>query len=158
MNEPQITITGNLAFDPDVRITPTGVPVVDLRIASTRRTKVGEDWEDGETLWFDVACWKQLAENVGGSLHKGDRVTVEGRLIQKTWTREDGSTSVKLLIDARTVGVDLSRYPVRVLKPARVGGAGDLLADKWLVPDTGELVGEHVAGAVPVPDEDELAA
>lgn len=131
MNEPQIQLTGNLAFDPDVRYTPNGVPVVDLRVGTTRRYKVGEEWRDGETLWFDVACWKQLAENAGGSLKKGDKVTVSGRLVQKTWTREDGSSSVKLVIDAATVGVDLSRFPVRVEKPIRTGGAADALSDKW---------------------------
>ena len=155
MNEPQIHLSGNLAFDPEVRTTPAGVPVVDLRVASTRRYKVGEEWEDGETLWFDVACWKQLAENIGGSLKKGDRVTVEGRLTQKTWIRDDGSASVKLVIDARTVGVDLARYPVRVLKPLRPGSAVEAFADKYLNEDTGEVVSGPL---VPLPDEEEVAA
>ena len=132
MHEPQIQLTGNLGFDPDVRYTPNGVPVLDLRVGTTRRFKVGEEWRDGETLWFDVACWKQLAENAAGSLKKGDKVTVSGRLVQKTWTREDGSSSVKLVIDAATVGVDLSRYPVRVEKPIRPGGAADALSDKYV--------------------------
>ncbi len=140
MHEPQISLTGNLAFDPDVRFTSNGVAVADLRIASTRRYKLGEAWVDGETLWFDVACWKQLAENVGSSLKKGDKVTVAGRLVQKTWTREDGTSSVKLVIDASTVGVDLSRFPVRVEKPVRVGGAADALSDRWLDKSSGEIV------------------
>ena len=125
MNEPQIHLTGNLAFDPEVRYTPNGVAVADLRVASTRRYKIGEDWHDGETLWFDVACWKQLAENVGSSLKKGDKVTVAGRLTQRTWIREDGSPSVKLVVDATAVGVELSRFPVKVLKPAREGSAAE---------------------------------
>jgi single-stranded DNA-binding protein len=41
--EPQITLTGNLGNDPKLRFTPNGTPVVDLRIATTPRTKVGED-------------------------------------------------------------------------------------------------------------------
>ena len=103
-----------------------------------------------------MVCWKSLAENVGTSLNKGDRVTVEGRLTQKTWIRPDGTPSVKLVIDARSVGVDLSRYPVKVLKPVRPGSAAEAFADKYLDQVTGELVG----GPMPeeLPDEDELAA
>lgn len=148
MYEPQITLTGNIAFDPQVRYTPNGVPVVDLRVGTTKRYKLGDDWQDGETLWFDVACWKQLAENAGASLHKGDKVTVTGRLSQKTWVREDGTSSVKLVIDATTVGVDLSRFPVKVDKPIRVGGAADALIDEhegWVDHETGEI---HQVGAV----------
>lgn len=139
MNEPHISLTGNLAFDPVVRITPNGVPVLDLRVASTRRTKVGEDWEDGETVWFDVVCWKSLAENAGSSLHKGDRVTVEGRLTQKTWVREDGTSSSKLVIDARHLGIDLSRYPVRVLRPVLESSGANAFADKYFDDETGEV-------------------
>ncbi len=140
MNEPQISLTGNLAFDPDVRTTPNGVPVVDLRVASTRRVKDGEQWNDGETLWFDVACWNKLAENVGASLHKGDKVTVTGRLLQKTWTREDGTSSVKLVIDASSVGLDLARFPVKVQKPLIPGGAAHALTDQHHNKIAGEVV------------------
>ncbi len=154
MNEPQIQLTGHLAFDPEVRTTSNGVPVTDLRVATSRRFKVGEEWQDGETLWFDVACWKQLAENVGSSLKKGDKVVVEGKLIQKTWVRDDGTSSVKLVVDARTVGVDLARYPVKVLKPVRPGSAGELLEGKWVSEETGEIADAPAAFA----DEDELAA
>ncbi len=159
MNEPQIQLTGNLAFDPEVRITPNGVPVVDLRVATTRRFKVGEEWQDGETLWFDVACWKQLAENVGTSLKKGDRVTVAGRLLQKSWTREDGSTSVKLVIDASAVGADLSRFPLKVMRPVRDGSIADLLPELWANKATGEVVTAGDPGPlVPLTDEDLAAA
>jgi single-strand DNA-binding protein len=158
VHEPQISLTGNLAFDPEVRFTPNGVPVTDLRVATTRRFKVGEEWQDGETLWFDVACWNKLAENAGTSLKKGDKVTVTGRLLQKTWTRDDGTSSVKLVIDASTVGVDLGRFPVKVEKPIRVGGAADALADEhdaWVDRTTGEMVspGEDAPAT-----EEELAA
>lgn len=163
MNEPQIHLTGNLAFDPQVRYTPNGVPVADLRVGSTRRYKVGEDWQDGETLWFDVACWKGLAENVSSSLKKGDRVTVAGRLTQRTWQREDGSSSVKLVVDASAVGVELSRHPVKVLKPAREGSAGQSFPERWGAdgPDADALslgAGPLVPADAPQEREDELAA
>jgi single-strand DNA-binding protein len=123
VNEPQITLSGHLAFDPKLRYTPNGTPVVDLRVATTPRKKVGEDWVDGETLWFDVSVWKHFAENVCDSLRKGDRVTVVGRLAQSTFVREDGSEKVKLGIEGAMVGADLSRFPVKVVRPAKENAA-----------------------------------
>ena len=161
MNEPQISLSGNLAFDPSLRYTPNGVAVVDLRIASTQRRKVGDAWEDGETLWFDVACWKQLAEHVSTSLHKGDRVTVAGRLAQKSWKRDDGTEGVKLVVDATSVGVDLSRYPVSVLKPVRESAAQEVFPDRWVDRTTGEVVSAPLGDPgplVPLPDDEEVAA
>lgn len=140
MNEPQISLTGNVAFDPVVRYTPNGVAVVDLRVGSTGRMKSGEEWKDRETLWFDVSCWKQLAENVGSSIKKGDGVTVSGRLTQRTWTREDGTKSVNLEIDATAVGVDLARCPARVQRPVRPGGSADAFPERWADRTTGEIV------------------
>lgn len=125
MNNPQITLSGNLAFDPRVRITANGKSVVDLRVATTPRKKVGEDWVDAETLWFDVSVWNQAAENIAQSLHKGDRITVSGRLGQSTFTRDDGTTKTKLAVEGAVVGVDLARFPVTVNRPARQNAAED---------------------------------
>lgn len=131
MNEPTIELTGHLGGDPELRFTPNGVPVVDLRVATTRRFKVGEEWQDGETLWFEVSVWKQAAEHAAASLHKGDKVMVKGRLTQKSWTRDDGTISTKLVIDATGVGIDLFRAPVKVLLPVREGAASTSFPERW---------------------------
>ena len=161
MNEPQINLAGNLAYTPTLRYTPSGVAVTDLRVATTQRRRVGEEWEDGETLWFGVTCWKQLAENAVASLKKGDRVTVAGRLAQRTWKKEDGTEVVNLEIDATAVGVDLSRYPVSIEKPVRVGADQDTWGDKFAHVVTGE-VADAPAGDpsdyVPFSDGEEAAA
>jgi single-strand DNA-binding protein len=150
VNNPQISLTGNLAFDPKLRITANGSSVVDLRIATTPRKKVGEEWVDGETLWFDVSVWKQFAENIAQSLHKGDRVTVSGRLAQSTFIREDGTSKTKLAVEGAVVGVDLSRYPITVNKPVRENAAEDAF---------GWAHGAEPADAAAGPfEEDELEA
>ncbi|MCU1595023.1 MAG: ssb [Frankiales bacterium] len=139
MNEPHISLTGYLGGNPELRTTAGGARVVDLRVASSRRIKVGEEWQDGETMWFEVACWNELAETVAESLHKGDKVMVEGKLAQRTWVREDGTSVPNLVIDARTVGVDLSRFPVKVIKQVREGGAAETFADQRINRTTGEV-------------------
>src|SRR6266568_1659966 len=77
----QITITGNLVDDPELRFTPSGQPVAKFRIASTPRfyDKQAAEWKDGDTLFLAVNVWRQQAENVAESLTRGSRVIVSGR-------------------------------------------------------------------------------
>lgn len=139
MNEPHISLAGYLGATPKLRLSPTGIPVTSLRIATTPSRKVGDEWKDGETIWFGVTCWKGLAENVVASLHKGDRVTITGRLAQRTWKAEDGTDRIDLDIDATDVGVDLKRYAVDVKKPVRLTADEDIWANKYVSTTTGEL-------------------
>lgn len=124
MNEPTISLTGNVAFDPKLRITPNGAHVLDLRVATTPRIRKGEDWEDGGTLWYDVVCWNRLADNVLDSVRKGDSVVVTGRLLNRVWQKADTGTGEmvnvdKLTVDATHLGLDLSRYAATVIRPPR---------------------------------------
>jgi single-strand DNA-binding protein len=157
VQEPQISFTGNIGFDPVLRYTPNGVAVVDLRVGTTRRFQAGEEWQDGETLWFDVSCWKQLAENVAGSLKKGDRVTVNGKLLQRSWTREDGTVSSRLVVDASFVGADLGRFPLKVLRPVRDGSSAELLPHRWVDTTTGEVHEPAETAAEPAAQQEHAA-
>ena len=71
MPDTHVTITGNLTEDPELRYTPNGAPVANLRVAVTPRVKDGDGWKDGETSFFQVTAWRTLAENVAESLTKG---------------------------------------------------------------------------------------
>ena len=85
MADTHATITGNLTDDPDLRFTPNGNPVANFRLAVTARVKDGEGWRDGDTSFFRVNVWRQLAEHVAESLTKGDRAIVIGRLKSHSW-------------------------------------------------------------------------
>jgi single stranded DNA-binding protein len=85
MAETHVTLTGNLTDDPDLRFTPNGTEVANFRLAVTARIKDGEGWRDGETSFFRVNVWRQLAEHVAESLSKGDRTVVIGRLKSRSW-------------------------------------------------------------------------
>jgi single-strand DNA-binding protein len=122
VNEPTISFTGNVAFEPKLRVTPNGAHVVDIRVATTPRIRKGDEWEDGGTLWYDVVCWNRLADNVSASVTKGDSVTVSGRLYNRVWDRLDEATGEvtkvdKLTVDASHVGLDLSRWPATAHRP-----------------------------------------
>ncbi|MCA1710724.1 MAG: single-stranded DNA-binding protein [Actinobacteria bacterium] len=155
MHEPQITVTGNVAWPPRLRTLAGGAVVADFRVASTPRKldKSTGSWSDLETMWFGVTCWRGLAENAAASLKKGDRVVVTGRLVAKSWHNEAGEERSGLEIDATAVGFDLSRGPVTQERPARTAErSSEPVPNAWETqsaadPLTGELVPEQPVAA-----------
>jgi len=123
MNEPILTLVGNLAADPELRFTPSGVAVCKLRVAQTPRTKDGDGWKDGEPYWQDVTCWREMAENVAETLHRGDRVIVTGRLSQHEYEAKDGGGKRRAYdLEADAIGPDLRYARATVTKQAKSGG------------------------------------
>ena len=107
MHDTLITISGNVAADVLQRETASGT-VTKLRIAHTERKFRNGSWEDGETTFITVTCWRALAANVFASVHRGDPVIVRGRLHLRTWEQE-GQQRSAFTMDAIAVGHDLSR-------------------------------------------------
>lgn len=86
----RVTITGGIA-EPKQRTTPQGKQLLELSIAGTHsvRDKQTGTWSEvGEPLWIRAAFWEQDAERLANALSKGDRVTVEGTLIRRTWENQ----------------------------------------------------------------------
>ena len=102
MPENTLTIVGNLVADPEIRFTQGGVSVANVTIASTPRVFKNGEWTDGEALFLRGTIWKDAAENVANSLHKGVRVIATGKLKQRSWDDEKTGTkrtSVELEIE-----------------------------------------------------------
>jgi single-strand DNA-binding protein len=100
-------ITGNLTDNPELRFTPNGAAVANFRVAVTPRVRDGNDWKDGETSFFRVNAWRQLAENATESLSKGDRVIVVGRLKARSWETPEGERRSVTEIEADEIGPSL---------------------------------------------------
>ena len=83
-------LVGNLGADPEMRQTNSGQAVCNLRIATTHRTKNGDNWEPA-TEWHNVVCFGRTAENVGQYCTKGKQVYIEGRIQTRKWTDSDGN-------------------------------------------------------------------
>lgn len=67
-----VTMIGNLTDDPELRFTQSGAAVCGLRIASNRRYTDRSGQQQEETTFMNVNVWRDMAENVAESLHKGD--------------------------------------------------------------------------------------
>jgi single-strand DNA-binding protein len=126
MNDTQLTITGNLVHDPELRFTPGGQPAARFRVASTPRfyDKASGEWKDGESLFLTCQAWRQMAENAAGSLQQGTRVIVTGRLRQRSYEAKDGGQRTVYELEADEVGVSLRSAAVKVRKAARPGNGG----------------------------------
>ena len=102
------TMTGNLTRDPEIRYTRDGQANCTFGLAVNRRWQArgSDEWEEA-TSFFDVSCWRDLAENVALSIVKGTRVVVTGRLEQRTWETDDGERRSRMELVADDIGASL---------------------------------------------------
>lgn len=120
-----VTLVGNLTDDPELRFTPQGVAVANFRVAVNQRFKDAQgNWQDGETSYFRINCWRQLAENVAETLTRGSRAIITGRLKFRQWETQDGETRSVVEIEAEEVGPSLRFATAKVEKVSRGGGGG----------------------------------
>lgn len=117
-----ITFAGNLAKDPELRFTPSGAQVATFTVLENRRrrTEDGKGWEDAEPNAFRVQAWNSLAVNIGESVHKGDRVMVEGTIVTDRWTdKETGKERTSQHLRAEEVAFSLKFHTVQATKAPR---------------------------------------
>ena len=119
-----ITVIGNLTGDPELRFTPSGAAVANFTVASTPRTfdRQSNEFKDGETLFLRCSVWREVAENVAESLHRGTRVIVSGRLKSRSWDdKETGQKRTVIEMEVDEVGPSL-RYASAKVSRNQGGG------------------------------------
>src|SRR5688572_32995902 len=124
--ETVITVVGNLTDDPELRFTPSGAAVAKFRVASTPRTldRNSGEWKDGEPLFLQCNIWRQAAENVAESLHRGARVIVTGRLRQRSYETREGEKRTVMELEVDEIGPSLRYATAKVQKMQRSSGGG----------------------------------
>lgn len=101
----QISITGRLAADAELRFAPSGTAIANFTLASD----VGFG-DKKSTNWFKCAIFGKRGEALSPHLKKGQEVTVFGSLTLREYTNRDG-------IKATSPDVDVSEI-------ALMGGKG----------------------------------
>jgi single-strand DNA-binding protein len=122
-----VTITGNLTADPELKVTANGAAVANFRVAVTARVRDGETWKDGDTSFYRVTAWRDLATNLTDSLGKGDRVLVVGQLRMRSWETPEGEQRSLVEVTAEEVGPSLrwaTAKPERASRKANGSGGG----------------------------------
>ena len=109
-----VLVVGNLVTDPELRYTTGGSATASFTVCENRKRG-----DESEAHFYEVICWKKLAENVSESLTKGMRIIVNGQLQQRSWETPDGSKRSKVEIVAWQVGPSLEYASCEVTKNAR---------------------------------------
>lgn len=120
-----VNLIGNVTRDPELRFTASGQAVASFGLAVNRRwqNRQTQEWEEAVS-YFDIVCWRELAENVAESITKGTRLIVTGRLEQRSWETENGEKRSKVEVQADEVGPSLRWASAQVSRNERRGGFG----------------------------------
>ena len=98
----KVILVGHLGADPDIRYTPSGQGVCELRLATSESWNDKNGQRQERTEWHNVVAWERLAEIVGEYVAKGSRVYVEGKLQTSSWKdRESGEKKYRAEVVAR---------------------------------------------------------
>ena len=116
-----ITIVGNVTRDPELRFTPAGQATASFGLAVNRRwqDRGSGEWQEAVSF-FDVVCWREMAENASESLSKGSRIIVTGRLEQRSW-ETNGEKRSKVEVVAEEIGPSLRWATASITKNERRG-------------------------------------
>ena len=130
-NGNSVTLVGNITRDPELRFTPTGQATATFGLAVNRRwqNRQTQEWEEA-TSFFDVVCWREMAENASESLARGSRVIVTGRLEQRSWESAEGEKRSKIEVIADEIGPSLRWATAQITKNERRGPGGEAPAPR----------------------------
>ncbi|MEG0024659.1 MAG: single-stranded DNA-binding protein [Akkermansia sp.] len=110
----KVFLMGNLTADPEVRYTPKGTAVTDIRLAINRYVAGGaagaaeQTDRQEETTFVDITLWNRQAEITANYLTKGSGVFIEGRLQLDSWEdKQTGQKRTKL----RVIGENVQFLP-----------------------------------------------
>ncbi len=86
----KVILVGNLGRDPESRSMPSGQPVVNFSLATSRRYKDRDGNRKDETEWHNIVCFGKSAEIASQYLTKGKMIFVEGRIQTRSWEDKEG--------------------------------------------------------------------
>jgi len=105
----RVLLMGNLTKDPELRYTPQGTAVCNLRLAVNRRFRNKNQELKEEVCFITAVVWNKQAETCNQYLHKGSPLFVEGRLQSRSW--EDAAGQKRYVIEVRAERVQFLGVP-----------------------------------------------
>lgn len=112
----KVLLIGNLTKDPELRYTPQGTAVLNLRLAVNRKFKDKSQEVKEETCFITIVVWDKQAETCNQYLSKGRQIFVEGRLQSRSW--EDNTGQKRSVIEVRAERVQFLGAPPNQVRPA----------------------------------------
>ena len=130
MANPDITIKGNLASDPEIRSLPT-TKVVKMRVITNDWFKDEHgDFKNKDTSGWTIEAWGELAERANSLLKKGDNVTIMGTIKERSFDDKEGNKRYVVEVKASSIALDLTVVSNRMPKSnSETNNNWDSLAD-----------------------------
>ena len=143
----KMMIIGNLGADPELRYTPSGKAVTNLRVAVNDRSRGADgEWTE-ETMWIGVEVWEQQAERLAEQLRKGNKVYAEGQLRAREYEARDGQKRTALeLRFARVVNLERRNREEGSFAGSE-GGSSEGVLWRRAAPGEAARRGDHLVGA-----------
>ena len=117
----KVLLMGNLTKDPELRYTPQGTAVANLRMAINRKYRSKDQELKEEVCFITAVVWNKQAETCNQYLHKGSSVFVEGRLQSRSW--EDNTGAKRSVIEVRAERVQFMGAPGQTKAASQVSPA-----------------------------------
>jgi single-strand DNA-binding protein len=97
----KVLLIGNVGRDPEIRYTPTGVPVAQFSLATTEYSRNNEGQIQESTEWHTIVAWRNLAQLSEQQIQRGSRLFVEGRIRSRSYEDSSGAkrTSYEIIAD-----------------------------------------------------------
>ena len=114
----KVLLMGNLTKDPELRYTPAGMAVANLRMAINRKYRTKDQELKEEVCFITAVVWNKQAETCNQYLHKGSSLFVEGRLQSRSW--EDAAGAKRSVIEVRAERVQFMGSPTGQAKAPSV--------------------------------------
>ena len=131
----RVFLIGNLTKDPELRYTPSGTAVANLRLAVNHRFKDRSGELKQDTCFINVVVWDKQAENSNQYLQKGRSVLIEGRLQSRSWKDNEGKNRSVIEVRAdRVVFLDFSGKQTEVKEKVDLESGTDVSGDRHDVP------------------------
>jgi single-strand DNA-binding protein len=127
LGDTYVTVLGWIGSDPEFKEVGQ-TPHASFRMGSTPRQfdRNLNMYVDKPTTWFSVECWRGLAQNAFESVRIGHPVIVTGRLRTHTWTDDSGESRSRVILEAFSVGHDLTRGTTTFTKNPRRADSSDI--------------------------------
>lgn len=128
----RVVLVGRLTKDPELRYTPSGVPMARFTVAVNRTFSNQQGEKDAD--FIGCIAWRKQAENLANFMRKGSLIGVEGRIQTGSYEGQDGK---------RVYTTDVVADSVQFLEPRNSGNAPQV------TPNSQHTSGQNWGGGQP---------
>lgn len=87
----KVQLTGNLGNAPEIRTFENGNKLARFSVATKEEFTTRKGEKASDTQWHYVTAWGKIADKIETELQKGSFVSIEGRLINRSYTDKEGN-------------------------------------------------------------------